>query len=498
MRSVFAAFLMSLGVSALLTPLVRRFAVRVGAMDAGGGRKVHAGHIPRMGGVAIVLGFYAPLTALLFLDAGINALFLKDEVLVLGLFVGGLAIAALGLWDDLRGADAVKKFSVQFAVATLMYFCGFQIDSIANPLTGATVFLGWLAFPITLLWVAGVINAVNLIDGLDGLAGGVAIFVLGTLFVLGAMQDRVLACLLCAAAGVATLGFLFYNFNPATIFMGDTGSLFLGFVISAMSINGSRHQKSSTAVAVAIPLLALGLPLADTALAMFRRALRGRSMFSADREHIHHKLLDLGLSHRQAVLVLYSACLLLAGASLASVYLRDMEAAALLVVIGLIAAVLFHRLGYLSLESMRRDITVGRAETAALRVRRDDVRTAFARGTDPFTPARLMEALRQSAAPLGFDEVTLLLHPPALSIAAQQQFTFATGLRPVGAPGLNVRYVLEGPAGTLVEMVYVYRDGRAALAGDDQSLLDLLHDELIARVEEATPSNVIPLRRRVG
>ncbi|MEW5855290.1 MAG: MraY family glycosyltransferase [Myxococcota bacterium] len=492
MRSVFAAFLLSLGVSALLTPLVRRWALRAGAVDAGGGRKIHAGAIPRLGGLAIVMGFFAPLTGLLVMDAGINRLFLQDERKVVGLFAGGLLIALLGIYDDFKGANAPKKFLVQFVVAALLWHAGFRVELVSNPF-GEAINLGWLGLPVTLLWITGVINALNLIDGLDGLAGGVAVFVLATLFALGYLQDRVLVCLLCAALGGATLGFLFYNFNPATIFMGDTGSLFLGFVIAAMSIWGS--QKSSTAVAVAIPLLALGLPLADTALAMFRRALRGRSMFQADREHIHHKLLDLGLTQRQAVLVLYGACMVLAGASLAMVYLTSAEATALLVVVAAVAVVIFHRMGYLGLDAVRREVTVGRAESRAFRERRDAVRAAFLRGErGQFNSQLALEALRECAQHVGYTESTLHLNPPALGVTTQQHLGFRLDDGDA-VTGLTARYQLEGRGGLLGEVVYIFRDGRTRLNPDDASLLDLIHDHLLDRMEETRGAVVVPLRR---
>lgn len=497
MRSIFAAFLLSVGVSALLTPMVRRLALLLGAVDAGGGRKVHAGTIPRMGGVAIVVGFYAPLTALLFLDAGINALYLEDIRRVLALFVGGAAITALGVWDDLRGADARKKFAVQFSVGALVYAAGYRVELLSNPLEGGSVDLGMLSLPITLLWVAGVINALNLIDGLDGLAGGVALFVLGTLFALGYLQDRVLVMLFCAALGGATLGFLFYNFNPATIFMGDTGSLFLGFVISVMSIQGS--QKSSTAVAVAIPLLALGLPLADTALAMFRRILRGRNPFSADREHIHHKLLDMGLTHRQAVLVLYGACLLLAGAALTMTFLNSAEASALLVAVGLVAVAVFHRMGYLQLQTLRHEVTVGRATTRALRDKRERVRLILEARETPYCAPEFLQGLTAAANVVGFSEVRLTLRAPVLGL--ESDHVMGANLRNAAEEPkvFTAQYRLDGPSGPLCDVAYTFLDGRTRLSPDDASLLDLLHDALATRLEESTTrSNVVPLKRRTG
>jgi UDP-GlcNAc:undecaprenyl-phosphate GlcNAc-1-phosphate transferase len=493
MRSVFIAFLMSLGVGALLTPLVRRLAIRLGALDAGGGRKVHAGSIPRLGGLAIVLGFYAPLTGLLFLDAGINRHFLADQRKVVGLFVGGLIIAGLGLYDDFRGANAPKKFLVQFLVAALLWQAGYRIDVVSNPF-GSPIELGAWGLPVTLLWIAGVINALNLIDGLDGLAGGVAVFVLGTLFVVASLQDRVLVCLMCAALGGATLGFLLYNFNPASIFMGDTGSLFLGFVIAAMSIQGS--QKSSTAVVVAIPVLALGLPLADTFLAMVRRALRGRSMFQADREHIHHKLLDLGLSQRQAVLVLYGASLLLAGVALVIFYLNDAQAAAVLGVVAIIGVAVFHQMGYLSLDAIRRDVTVGRAQSRALRLQREAIRAAFSSpGLGEYAPSDALDALRACAPHVGYGEATLHLEPGTLGVPGREHVGFREEPAPA-EPGFTVRYPLEGRAGPLGEVVYVFRDGRRHLSLDDASLLDLVHDQLLDHVEARSLPQVVPLRRR--
>ena len=292
MRSAAVAFIISIVTGTILTPLVvRRNPRTVSAWShccALSSRKIHGRPIPRLGGIAIVLAFYAPLTGLLLLHAGVNEIFLAERDHVVGLFAGGLAIALLGVYDDLRGSGAGRKFLVQFDVAGFMYWLGYRIEDIANPF-GSELHLGWASLPFTLFWIVGVINAMNLIDGLDGLAGGVALVAVVTTFLISLQRGHPLMVLFSSALAGSILGFLFYNFNPATIFMGDTGSMFLGFVLSTSAIQ--TNQKSSTAVAVLIPGIALGLPIMDTLLAMARRALRGRPVFQADKEHIHHRLL---------------------------------------------------------------------------------------------------------------------------------------------------------------------------------------------------------------
>ena len=195
------------------------------------------------------------------------------------------------------------------------------------------------ALPFTLLWIVGVINAMNLIDGLDGLAGGVALVAVATMFLVSMQRNQPLMVLFSASLGGAVLGFLFYNFNPASIFMGDTGSMFLGFVLATSSIR--TNQKASTTVAVLIPIITLGLPILDTLLAMSRRAVRGRPLFRADKEHIHHRLLGLGLTHRQTVLALYGMCLVLGGLAVVLTYTNSaLITATLLSALAMVAVLL--------------------------------------------------------------------------------------------------------------------------------------------------------------
>lgn len=366
MRTAAVAFILSTLSAALLTPIVRRLAHRFGALDhALSARKIHGQAVPRLGGIAIVIAFYAPLLGLLFAQSAVGETLGHERHFALGLFVGGMIIAALGVYDDLRGAGAGKKFAVQFLVAGTVYALGFRVDTIANPF-GDPIALGWAALPFTLVWVVGVINAMNLIDGLDGLAGGVALVAVSTIFLVSMQRGQPLMILFCASLGGAILGFLFYNFNPASIFMGDTGSMFLGFILATSSIR--TNQKSSTTVAVLIPIITLGLPILDTLLAISRRAVRGRPLFRADKEHIHHRLLGLGLSHRQTVLVLYGMCVVLGATALILTYVNS--ALITVTLLAVLAGSLFfflRHLGYIRFE-VNHFLSDQRRRNRALRV----------------------------------------------------------------------------------------------------------------------------------
>jgi UDP-GlcNAc:undecaprenyl-phosphate GlcNAc-1-phosphate transferase len=301
-----------------------------------------------MGGLAIALGFYAPLVGLFLYRNGVSDAFYASPLAAGCLGVGGLIILALGVYDDLHGANAWQKLAVQVVVATGATFCGYRVDLITTPF-GSHLAMGPFAIPLTVIWIVGVINAMNLIDGLDGLASGVALFAVLTCFVVAFHQANVLMALCTAAMGGAVLGFLFFNFNPATIFMGDTGSMFLGFVLATTSIRAS--SKGSTAVAILVPLLALGLPIMDTALAMIRRLVWYRPVFSADRDHVHHRLLAMGFTHRRAVLFLYAVCGAFALAALGLTFANSREAALLLGVVLLIVIALVRLLGYINFSS---------------------------------------------------------------------------------------------------------------------------------------------------
>ncbi len=296
------AFVVALVVAALLTPLVRYLSYRIGFYDPPDERKVHARLIPRTGGVAIVLAFLSPIVGIALTEARIGEAIYTNSNYVLGMIVGGLIIIGVGLADDLRGLGAKRKLLLQVLAATVAYVAGFRIEAVSLPV-GDLLDMGVFSYVVTVLWIVGIVNAMNLIDGLDGLAAGIGLFVLILNFVQGWLYGSVMVCMLSASLAGAIVGFLFYNFNPASIFMGDSGSMLIGYVLALGAINSG--QKSSTTVALLTPIVAMGVPIMDTLFSMVRRFLERRPMFSPDRGHIHHRLLEMGLTHRRVVLVLY-------------------------------------------------------------------------------------------------------------------------------------------------------------------------------------------------
>ena len=293
--------------STALTYIVRERARRAGLFDPIDERKVHTEAIPRVGGVAIFWAVAFTLIGLVMIF-GETALGYAGRDLAV-ICAGAAAIHGIGLWDDVRPMRARWKFLAQIAIAVAVYYAGVRVTSISLPFAG-TVELGTgVAVLFTVFWLVGITNAFNLIDGLDGLASGAAMFALTTMFVVATVNGQSGAAVLTIVLAGATLGFLFFNFPPASIFLGDSGSLFLGFMLAGVGLLSS--QKSQTVVAVAIPVVSLGLPVLDTLLAIIRRFLRGQPIFTADRGHIHHRLLGLGHSPRKVALLLYGACAIL-------------------------------------------------------------------------------------------------------------------------------------------------------------------------------------------
>jgi UDP-GlcNAc:undecaprenyl-phosphate GlcNAc-1-phosphate transferase len=494
MITYLVAFLVALMVALALTLVVRNRALAWGWLDqAYSSRKVHVRPVPRLGGIGIVGGFFAPLCALFLVDSGVGSFFHLHTELVWGLFLGGLGVAALGLYDDLRGAGARLKFSVQVALALGLYALGFRIELIANPF-GPPLALGLLSLPFTLLWVVGVINALNLIDGLDGLAGGVAFFGVGTNFILALASGDVLLCLLMAALAGAILGFLVFNFNPASIFMGDTGSMFLGFVLAAVSLKTST--KSNTAVAMLVPIMALGLPILDTLLAMVRRSVLGRPLFSADKEHIHHRMMSrLVLSHRATVLVLYGLCALFTLTALGLHWANAAQSALLLGGMAMVLLVLMRKLGYLDLQ---RAGGVGQ-----VRRKNQRLRTLVREVAEEVREATELQQVWTAVRPLaeGLEATRLELRLQLLRGGQRDGLIFETE-RPAGsALALEVRQEVKAGDSPLGWLHVAWRDGRAEIDRDEELALELVVDVVGARVarllaqEERVLARVIPLRR---
>jgi len=293
---VMIALVVALVISFVATPLVRRLAFRIGAVDVPkDNRRMHKHPIPRLGGLAIFLGFL--VSVLIFAE-------INRELQ--GILIGAVIIVILGIVDDVKSLPAKLKLVVQLVAAFVAVSHGVMIEAINNP----NIFsenpywvLGIWSWPITVIWIVAITNSVNLIDGLDGLADGVSTIGALTMLILSVFLGQGDIALICGALVGACVGFMPYNMNPAKIFMGDTGSTFLGFVLGTLSIQGLF--KYYAVISFLVPFIILGLPILDTTVAFTRRILRGQSPMTADRSHIHHKLIDMGLSQKQAVATLY-------------------------------------------------------------------------------------------------------------------------------------------------------------------------------------------------
>ncbi len=293
---VAAALLCAFLVSLVTTPVVRSLAHKVGAVDVPkDNRRMHKVPIPRMGGLSIFFGFL--LSALIFVPM---------TTALRSMLLGAVVIVVLGIFDDIYALPAKFKFVVQIVAALIAVMGGNVISSLSNPniLSDNPYWhLGFLSIPVTVLWIVAITNSVNLIDGLDGLACGVSTISSMTMLVIAlSVADPEVALLMAALAG-GCIGFLPYNLNPAKIFMGDTGSTFLGYILAVVSIQGLF--KFYTIISFVVPFLMLGLPIFDTCFAFFRRIAHGQSPMAPDRSHIHHRLIDMGFSQKQAVAVLY-------------------------------------------------------------------------------------------------------------------------------------------------------------------------------------------------
>jgi len=293
-------FATALVVSLVTTPVIRRLAHRLDFLDEPSARKIHVVPLPRLGGVAMIIAFAVALGFALLASPDLGATAGLRPNRALPILTGVLLILVIGLIDDIGGMRALVKLALQVGVATVVYLMGLQLDVLHFP--WGYLELGVWAYPVTVAWIVGMINAINLIDGLDGLASGVVLTVLGAFAVLAA-NERVEPMLpLIAATAGAAVGFLAYNLHPASIIMGDTGSMFLGFIVAAVAI--SLMRDGTQPVAPWVPIIAVGLPIADTLWAVVRRTAAGAKFFVADRGHIHHQLLDRGLSQRDTMLIL--------------------------------------------------------------------------------------------------------------------------------------------------------------------------------------------------
>ena len=358
MESVILAFVSAVVVALVATPMTMRLAARVGAIDLPNERKAHQNPTPRLGGIAVVASWLAALGVLWAVDPALIAQTWLSRLEGQLLLVALLGVVAVGIADDIRNLRPLEKFLGQVAMALIAYFAGFSVNAAAM-FGGGIVSARILDLPLTVLWIVGVTNAINLIDGLDGLAAGVALIATLTMAPIALLQNDVGSSILTVVLAGSLLGFLRYNFNPARIFLGDSGSLFLGFILAVLSVKSST--KISTGFALLMPILALGLPIMDTLLSMVRRFLRSflpengtswrfahtlKSMFLPDRAHIHHRLISRGMSTRGAVFALYSVSVFLGAGAFAITVVNNHTASLILLTMGGAIIVGFRQLHY--------------------------------------------------------------------------------------------------------------------------------------------------------
>lgn len=333
------------GVAVLMTPLVIRLALAVGIIDQPNERSIsRRPNMPLMGGVAVGAGFAAGLLVAVR-QIGIDV---PDRHLA-GLAIGGVLVLASGIYDDRFGMNAWSKFTVQIAAAILAISCGYQIDHLTEPFSRVSYPLpAWAAWSATTLWIVMVTNAINLVDGLDGLATGVTAIIAATLTFIASQAGMTFAVCVGIALVGALLGFLPFNFAPARIFLGDTGALFIGYVLALLALDGYRQVSLLTFV---VPLLALAVPILDTGLSILRRLRSGSPIFTADRHHMHHRMLETEGSARSAVLQFYLLTAAFCLIALAFSKLEGYSAVLFLLAVGALTLRLVTNIGALSVEA---------------------------------------------------------------------------------------------------------------------------------------------------
>ena len=299
-------FLLALGVVLVLTPAVGRFARILGVVDQPGeARRLHLRPIPRLGGIALLLGIFVPALAFLQLGGGYR-----------GILLGAAIATCVGVVDDFRGLPWWGKLGGQLAAAAVAVGSGVEVDRFTFPIFGVQELAAWVGIPLTVVWIVALMNMVNFLDGMDGLAAGICAIAGSTFAVIALSLGKPQAAILSAIVAGACFGFLRHNFYPARIFMGDSGAMLLGFILATLSVQGLL--KTAATVALFFPLLVLAVPIVDTSFVLAKRLKHGRPLYEADRTHLHHRFANIGFSQRRAALYMYAWCAVLAGAALAT------------------------------------------------------------------------------------------------------------------------------------------------------------------------------------
>ncbi|HEY6232424.1 MAG TPA: MraY family glycosyltransferase [Pyrinomonadaceae bacterium] len=429
MKTYFALFVISTGSALVITPLIRRLCQRFKLLDVPtDARRVHTSAVPRLGGIAIYISLILALASLLLVSNLVTESLSYFRPVLFKVLVPSSLVLLLGVYDDLRGANAAVKFLGLGLIASLFYAMGGRIEALAVPFVGIVTFPAVVSFALTVFWLVAISNAFNLIDGVDGLATGAALFSSVVILIValsgGHSVMTVMAIVICGALA----GFLRYNFNPASIFLGDSGALFVGFLLASLSLLGA--QKATTAIAVITPILAFGLPVVDTTVTMARRLIGGRPIFQGDGEHIHHMLLARGWSQRRVVLILYAVCAAFGLFAALSTKTSSPTTGFVLFVISAAVIVAVGHLRYHEVDELRAGVrrTVGNRRIRVannIRVRRAGLALSKAASLD-----ELFEALRQMLEFEEFAYAKVQLGQPGRARLAELAFAAAQRRQP--------------------------------------------------------------------
>jgi UDP-GlcNAc:undecaprenyl-phosphate GlcNAc-1-phosphate transferase len=341
---------LSFFIAVVVVPMVGRRARAAGMFDRTSARKIHTGQIPRLGGVGIAAGFFIAAIVVYAVMPLMNRSLVVDWRLWIAL-AAGAGYWVLGLIDDFKPLRATLKFVVQFALAIAVVAAGFYFKIIEFPVKPYAIDLAWFGPVLTVLWIVGIVNAINLIDGMDGFAGGIALIAAVVWTLLFYKEGQYLPALVAVAMAGSVFGFLFYNFPPASIFMGDSGSLLLGYLLAVLPLLGSGGSDLDAGLIPAITICFI--PILDTFAAILRRWKLHVSFFTPDRYHVHHKLLNLGFSNRQILAIIYSLCAALGATVLASVYLNPRVSFTLMMIGWAVCGAIFIALHYLKENKVR-------------------------------------------------------------------------------------------------------------------------------------------------
>jgi UDP-GlcNAc:undecaprenyl-phosphate GlcNAc-1-phosphate transferase len=483
MRSYLFTFLIALVLGVVLTPVAGRLGAWIGAVD-----RTKDTPVPRAGGLALVTAAVLALLLLGLVFTPVRALLRFSQTELSAVYLGALGILALGVIDDIKGLRAPPKFAVEIAIAVGLYAVGVRVATIWSPF--GIVSLNWVVgLGFTVLWIVGITNAFNLLDGIDGAAAGAAVFALLAMFVTSVTLGQPLVALLTVALAGATLGFLPFNFPPAKIYLGDAGALFLGYMLATLALEGAT--KGPAIVAIAIPLVAFAVPVLDTLIAVVRRAARGAPVFKGDREHLHHRLLDLGLTPAQAAAILYVVC---AAFALASMLFLNHNVRGLAVVLTMVGAVVWLAVRHLRLHEFfelarlaQRGITQTRAIQFNVSVRR------AADGLDRVrTWDEIVFLLAKLFAESEFDGVRLVIRLVGQDHRREFRLeggTFVEESVPILADEWGVHLPFPvGPDGrTNGELAIFRRYGRSALLTDVNLIVEVLRPALSKAAGRVAP-----------